>query len=69
MDEINNLFRVDLEEFDDGHSPGGTEVSTKIAVYSNKNTTNFLTVFDNLLPSEWCDRAYEYALKKGHPWG
>jgi hypothetical protein len=62
-------FKIDLVDFDDGHSPGKTEVPTKLARYPNKNSKNFVMVFDNVLPDEWCGRAYDYAIKKGSPWG
>ena len=62
-------FRVELAEFDDGHSPGNTKVPTRIAHYRNKQSTNFFSVFDSVLPELWCTRAYEYGVEKGKPWG
>ncbi len=62
-------FPIELEEFDDGHSPGGTHVKTKVAKYLNKNSEQFLAVFDNLLSNEWCDRAYNFAINRMKPWG
>lgn len=57
-----------LEKIDDGHSPGATTTSTMIAKY-DKSVNNFLAVFDNLLPDEWCDRAYMYSVDRKKPWG
>lgn len=62
-------FRINIEEFDDGHAPGGTNVKTKVANYQNKHSKNFLAVFDHLLSDEWCDRAYSYAVNRMKPWG
>lgn len=62
-------FHVELEHFNDGHSPGGTSVPTRIAQYRNKQSTNFLSVFDNVMPEDWCTRAYDYGVEKGKPWG
>ena len=66
--EDNNNF-IELVDFDDGHYPGSTDVKTKLAVYHRKYSTKFLSVFDDLLSSEWCDMAYRYAIQKGKPWG
>eukprot|EP01032_Pedospumella_encystans_P015368 gene15368-17582_t len=60
---------IDLESFDDGHSPGATSVETKLAVYRKKNSSNFFSIYDNVLPSHWCDRAYKYAVERKKPWG
>ena len=59
---------IELVAFDDGHSPGATSVETKLAVYKNKRSTNFFSIYDNVLPGCWCDRAYQYAVdrKKRH---
>ena len=62
-------FEVQLIPFNDGQKPGGTNVETKLALYPHKAQSNFFMIFDQLLPEEWCTRAYEYALKKGNPWG
>lgn len=62
-------FSISLEEFDDGHTPGGTQVKTTVARYLNKQSSNFFAVFDNLLSEEWCDRAYDYAVNRMKPWG
>ncbi len=58
-----------IESFDDGQRPGGTNVPTKIVRYLNKQAVDFFCMFDNLLPEEWCDKAYEYAVEKQKPWG
>ena len=58
-----------LIEFDDGHSPGSTEISTKLALYKKKHSNDFFSIFDNLLPDQWCERAYDYALTRKRPWG
>jgi hypothetical protein len=60
---------TELVDFDDGHSPGATSVTTKMAMYNNKYRTNFFSIYDNLLPSLWCDRAYQYAFERNKPWG
>lgn len=60
---------VTLNDFDDGHTPGSTDVGTKLATYNNKKNSNFLSFYDNLLPAEWCSRIYNYALEKNRPWG
>ena len=61
----------DVVGFNDGHKPGSNGNVSKIYEYKNKNSSNFLSVFDNLLPDVWCERAYDYAVnvKKGKPWG
>lgn len=60
---------IELMEFDDGHSPGSTTTKTKLAVYKGKHRSNFFSMFDNLLPDKWCERAYNYALDRKKPWG
>jgi len=60
---------IDFIDFDDGHYPGLTDVKTRLAVYSHKHSTHFLSVFDDLLSLEWCDKAYQYSVEKGKPWG
>lgn len=60
---------IDLESFDDGHSPGATSVETKLAVYKKKHSSNFFSIYDNVLPGHWCDRAYKYAVERKKPWG
>eukprot|EP01039_Chlorochromonas_danica_P019811 gene19811-24064_t len=46
------------EEIDDGHCPGGTSLTTKLVTYQNKQSVNFLSIYDNLLTELWRDRAY-----------
>lgn len=55
----------DIVDFDDGHKPGKTELPTKIAMHEGKNMSAFLSVFDDVLPLQWCHRAYDYAIQKG----
>lgn len=62
-------YSCNLIDFNDGHSPGSTQVETKLASYRNKNSENFFTIFDNLLSEEWCTKAYMYSLKRKKPWG
>ena len=40
-----------------------------MALNLNKAADNFLHIYDNLLSDKWCDMMYQYALKKGRPWG
>ena len=60
-----------LVDFDDGHKPGKTSDSTKIAVHKDKNQSNFVCVFDDLMEEKWCDRIYEYSatFNESKPWG
>lgn len=60
---------IQLVSFDDGHSPGATSVETKLAVYKNKCSSNFFSIYDDVLPGHWCDRAYQYAVDRKKPWG
>lgn len=57
------------EEIDDGHCPGGTSLTTKLVTYQNKQSVNFLSIYDNLLTELWRDRAYTYAVNRVLPWG
>jgi hypothetical protein len=66
---VENNKSIELVDFEDGHYPGLTDVKTKIAIYSHKHSAHFLSIFDDLLSSEWCDKAYQYAVDKGKPWG
>lgn len=66
---VENNKSIELVDFEDGHYPGLTDVKTKIAIYSHKHSAHFLSIFDDLLSSEWCDKAYQYAVGKGKPWG
>ena len=58
-----------FEDIDDGQKPGNTTESTQLVTNLNKATTKFLVVFDHLVSSVWCSRAYKYALEKQRPWG
>lgn len=60
---------VELEKFDDGHSPGGTKVATQIARYRNRHSSAYVSVFDDLLSPIWADRVYSYAVERSRPWG
>jgi hypothetical protein len=40
-----------------------------MVVQSGKQSAGFLSIFDNLMPDPWCDRAYEYAVDIKRPWG
>lgn len=60
---------IRYEIIDDGHRPGGTSESTKLAVNLGKESSGFVTVFDDLLDEKWVDRLYDYACEKGRPWG
>eukprot|EP00981_Chlorochromonas_danica_P005468 scaffold1105_cov184-Ochromonas_danica.AAC.3 len=62
-------LKIKLEDFHDGHFPGGTSLPTQIAHYQHRHFNDYVTVFDNLLPSLWQERVYQYALEKGRPWG
>ncbi len=62
-------FTIDIVDFNDGHFPGGTSVGTKIAKYVNKQKPGFFSVFDEVLPDDWSDKAYDYAVKRVKPWG
>lgn len=55
--------------WDDGHRPGSTSQETKMAINLNKAADSFFLVFDNFLRNELCDLIYEYALRRGRPWG
>jgi hypothetical protein len=67
--EGSHKFSIELETFDDGHAPGGTAVPTRIARYHHKHSQEFVSIFDNLLPDEWCNRAYQFAVERKKPWG
>lgn len=66
---VNTDFSIEIEDFQDGHCPGGTLVPTKMAYYRNKASVGFFSVFDDVLPSDWCERAYDYSISKMKPWG
>jgi len=62
--------QVEYVDFEDGHRPGNTSEKTRLALNLNKQSTRFLSVFDDLLDRIWCDRAYNYALSRnGKPFG
>jgi hypothetical protein len=58
-----------LENIDDGHTPAGSTVLTKLAINRNKANSHFFSVYDSLVDDIWSRRAYEYALEKRRPWG
>lgn len=63
-------MNIDIVDFEDGHYPGFTSVTTRLAVYNGKHSSQFLSIFDDLLDVEWCERAYEYAMHRAaKPWG
>ena len=64
-----NNGSMTFEAIDDGQKPGNTTASTQLVKNLNKASTKFLLVFDGLVSSEWCSRAYKYALEKQRPWG
>jgi hypothetical protein len=45
------------------------EEPTRLVMDDCKSSSKFLTIFDDLLPPKWCQRVYDYSLKKGKPWG
>jgi hypothetical protein len=57
-----------LSKIDDGHKPGGSDVDTFLAKNVDKVSAGFVSIFDNLLSEEWCNRIYDYAYNK-RPWG
>ena len=59
----------DIVDIDDGHLPGVSAVTTKIAIYKGKQSKDFFAIFDNLLPDSVCSEAYEYAVVRNRPWG
>ena len=40
-----------------------------MVIQSGKSGSNFLSVFDDLLPPLWCERVYKYATDLCRPWG
>ena len=59
-----------IEEFEDGHRPGGTDQKTQLVFNEGKVGVNFVSIFDGLLSGDWSDRAYQYAISRGgRPWG
>ena len=62
--------QVEYVDFEDGHRPGNTSEKTRLARNLHKQSTAFLSVFDDLLDPLWCERAYTYALsRQGKPFG
>lgn len=65
-------LQVDYSVIDDGYRPSHfTEADgdTKVAHYKDKISSNFISVFDNLLTVDWMDRTYRYAISRARPWG
>ena len=63
-------LEVELRDFDDGHLPSGqAKGSTKLAMNLGKQSTNFVSIYDDLLPLQWAERIYAYAIDRGKPWG
>jgi len=64
-------FSIDVVEFDDGHRPAlaQSKENTKLALNRNKTSSKFVSVYDDLLPSPWPQRIYDYAMQRGKPWG
>ena len=58
----------ELVTIDDGHKPGRTTKPTQLAVNA-KPISKFCSIFDDLLPSSWRERAYEYSKQRVKPWG
>jgi hypothetical protein len=60
----------DLVSWDDGHRPGKTTAGTQMAINKDKQSSSFLSVFDNLMSEVWLDRIYEYSMNRNRkPWG
>lgn len=63
---------IEIKEFDDGHQPAlaqNKDQKTLLAYNLGKSSSNFLSVYDDLIPLQWAERIYEYAVKAGKPWG
>mgnify|MGYP006879169061 CR=1 FL=1 len=58
-----------VESLDDGHTPGGSGEQNYIAINHAKATSNFVSVFDDVLSETWLQRVYDHAIEKGRPWG
>ena len=65
MSQFSTIQLVE-ESFDDGYRPGQP---TTLFRHVGKNSSKFMTVFDDVLPEEWCDYAYEFAITRMKPWG
>jgi hypothetical protein len=59
----------DLEETDDGHTPGHLKDQKTFIRNQEKLHRKFIFRFDKLLESKWCNRIYENALLNTDPWG
>ena len=60
---------VIYHDIDDGHSPGGTKATQTLVENLNKYSSDFVSIYDNLLSPYWVNTIYEYAVSKGRPWG
>ena len=56
-------------EFNDGHKSRATDDPTRLVFNLRKESSRFVSVFDDLLDHDWCQRTYEYSLRKKKPWG
>jgi hypothetical protein len=57
-----------LIEIDDGHKPGRAQRATQLAI-NDKPVSNFVGIFDGILPELWCERGYQLAAQRVRPWG
>jgi hypothetical protein len=62
-------LQYEIIDFDDGHRPGNTTVVTKLAINEKPGLVNTNDIFDDLLPAQWLQRAYDYAKDHAKPWG
>jgi hypothetical protein len=67
------MASCEIVDFDDGHKPAllrdeGAQ-GTKLALNRGKQSSNFVSVYDNLLPLMWAQRIYDYAVSRKKPWG
>jgi len=65
-------LKVEIAEFDDGHTPALSQnkgKSTLLAYNRHRASSKFVSVYDDLLPAPWPVRMYDYAAKRGRPWG
>ena len=54
-------------ELDDGHRPGKSSMVPRMVVH--RDELQFFEVFDGVLEEDWRDRAYQFAIEHGRPWG
>lgn len=40
-----------------------------MVVQTGKHSSEFMAIFDHLLPPLWCERMYNYAVELNKPWG